>query len=126
MAIETAIWFPFWYECDQSIRVGQIGDFDFFKDVPEYIAHNGLHVFYHGDWSEKSLHLFDRRRVKILNMRHPELGSIYSINTTGLDYTFTMSDGRSQKVEAEETPGLVYERNRPIADWRIYVEIEPV
>jgi hypothetical protein len=53
MAVQRAIWFPFWYEMDQSVAVGQEGDFDFFKVVPDYIAHDGLPVFYHGDWQEK-------------------------------------------------------------------------
>ncbi len=124
MAVERAIWFPFWYELEQPIAVGQRGDFDFFKVVPDHIAHDGLRVFYHGDWQEKCRSLFDRRRVKILRIQHPILGSIQAIDTSGLDYTFTMSDGRSQKVEAEETPGPVYGRNEPIADWRVYVEIQ--
>lgn len=124
MAIERAIWFPFWHELDQPVAVGLEGDFDFFKIVPDYIEHDGLPVFYHGDWQEKCRHLFDRRQVKILRIQHPTLGSIQGIDTKGLDYTFTMSDGRLLKVEAEETPGFAYEQNEPIADWRIYVEME--
>jgi hypothetical protein len=126
MAVEKAIWFPFWYELDQSIAVGQEGDFDFFKTVPDYIKNDGLLVFYHGDWQEKCRPLFDRRRIKILQIQHPVIGPIQAIDTSGLDYTFTTLEGRLQKVEAEETPGLVYERNETIADWRVYVEIESV
>ncbi len=98
MPIETAIWFPFWYQLDQPIEVEQVGDFDFFKAPPDYIVHDGRDVFYHGDWQEKFGHLFNRRRVKILSIRHPDLGFIRSIDTHGFDYTFTMSDGRSQKA----------------------------
>jgi hypothetical protein len=123
MTVERAIWFPYWYELDQSVAVGQEGDFDFFKVAPDYIEHEGLPAFYHG-LGERYKTLFDRRRVKILRIKHPILGSIQAIDTRGFDYTFTMSDGRLQKVEAEETPGLVYGRDEPIADWRIYVDIE--
>jgi hypothetical protein len=123
--IVADIWFPFWYEMDQPISVGQVADFDFFKAPPEYVAHDGKRVFYHGDWQEKCRHLFESRRVRILEIHHPELGAIQSIDTKGLDYTFSMTDGRIQKVNAEETPGVVYERQQPITDWRIYVRTAP-
>jgi hypothetical protein len=45
MAIEMAVRFPFWHELDQSIEVGQISDFDFFDNVPEYVADGGSQVF---------------------------------------------------------------------------------
>lgn len=124
MTIERAIWFPFWYELDQSIAVGQSADFDFFRSPPDYVAHDGLAVFYHGDWQEKCRSLYDRKRRRIVNIEHPVLGSIRRIVTDGLDYTFTMADGRILKVEAEETPGLVYEWPESIGDWRIFVDME--
>ncbi|MDB5300808.1 MAG: hypothetical protein JWO87_2471 [Phycisphaerales bacterium] len=125
MSIETAVWFPYWYELDQSISVGQVADFDFFKDPPGNVAHDGRRVFYHGNWQEKYRHLFEKRRLRILGIRHPTLGPIQSIDTFGMDYTFTMTDGRVRKVEAEGKPGSVYDHPEPIADWRIYVEVEP-
>jgi hypothetical protein len=61
----------------------------------------------------------------MLEIRHPEFGAIRSIDTKGLEYTSTMTDGRIQKVDAEERPGLVHERKQPVADWRISVETAP-
>lgn len=124
MAIERAIWFPFWYESDQSIAVGEVGDFDFFRDPPVGIESEGLPVFYHGNWHEECLHLYNRKRTRIVRIWHPVLGAIRSIDANDLDYTFTMIDGRVLKVEAEESPGLVYSHPTPISDWRIFVEIE--
>lgn len=126
MSVENAIWFPFWYELDQPITVGQISEFDFFKDPPPYILHEGLPVFYHGDWQEKCRHLYKREKKRILSIRHPQLGSIHAIDTKGLDYTFKLTDGRVLKVEAEETPGLIYDFPQKVDDWRVSVELEPV
>jgi len=125
MPIETIIWFPYWYQCDQTIAVGRIGNFDFFKNAPDYVPHNGRRVFYHGDWQEKCRDLFDRQRMCIRSIAHPVLGVIRAIETNGLDYTFVFADGQPLKVEAEETPGLIYGRGEVISDWRIYVEAEP-
>lgn len=126
MSQETAIWYPYWYELDQPIAVSEVADFDFFEEPPSYVAHEGRRVFYHGLWQPQLQLNLERRRMRVLSIRHPELGSIQSINTKGLDYTLIMSDGRVLKVEAEETPGLVYEHQQKIADWRILVELEPV
>lgn len=125
MPLERVIWYPYWYECDQPLAVGETADFDFFKTPPDYINNDGLRVFYHGDWKEKCRALFDTERRRILSIEHPVLGPIQRIETSGLDYTFTMPDGRVLKVEAEETPGWVYDWPEPIADWRIFVETEP-
>lgn len=124
MPAERAIWYPFWYGLDQPIAVGAVADFDFFVKPPEAIVNEGLPVFYHGDWHERCRHLYDRRRKRILSIWHPVLDSIRKIETSGLDYTFAMADGRALKVEAEETPGLVYAHPEPITDWRIFVEME--
>jgi len=133
MSVETVIWFPFWYEMDQSISAGQVSDFDFFKEPPHYILHEGRRVFYHGDWRKQSKPLYETEVKRILNIRHPKLGSIQSIDPKGLEYTFTMSDDRILKVEAEETPGVIYEiedgrvfakLEKQIDDWRVFVELE--
>jgi hypothetical protein len=125
MPTERAIWYPFWYELDQPIAVGETGDFDFFKMPPEYVRTDGLPVFYHGDWQEKCRNLFVTERKQIIGINHSVLGQIDEIATDGLDYKFTMSDGRVLLVEAEETPGLIYEWPKPINDWRVLVEMEP-
>jgi hypothetical protein len=127
--IET-IWQPSWYECDQAIRVGQIAEFDFFKTPPPYVMNEGKRVFYHGryiyqgSYVEDQRYLFETIRLRIVSIRHPQLGSIESIDTEGLDYTFLMMDARIIKVNAEEEPGRIYEYPVPIGDWRIYVQSE--
>jgi hypothetical protein len=124
MLVETAIWYPFWYELDQSIAVGEVAELDFFKEPPANVVSDGLRVFYHGDWSERCRQLFDRQTKRVLRIRHPQLGMIQAIDAKGLDYKFTMLDGRVLMVEAEETPGVVYEHRAPMDDWRIFVEME--
>jgi hypothetical protein len=126
MPSETAIWFPFWYELDQSISVGEVRAFDFFKTPPERIANEGLPVFYHGNWDEKCRRLYDTRTVRILGIRHSQLGAIRSIDTNDLDYQFVMEDGGVLQVNAEETPGVVYAVAEPVVDWRVFVELESV
>lgn len=123
MTIERAIWLPFWYELDQSIEVGVVDDFDFFREAPEYLGPEQRPVFYHGSWNER--HLFCTARKRIVSIRHHQLGAIRKIDTRGLDYTFTMLDGRVLKVEAEESPGWVYDIPDPVDDWRVEVEMEP-
>ena len=124
MTTEQAIWHPNWYEMDQSIAVGQFDEFDFFVNPPTTIENDGLPVFYNDDWHERCRHLYDRQKKRILSIWHPVLGQIQSIDTKGLDYTFTMVNGQVLKVEAEESPGLVYSHPEPICDWRIYVQME--
>jgi len=119
-----AIWYPFWYECDQAIAVGQVAVFDFFKTPPDYVAHEGKRVFYHGSYGKDHQHLFEAIRLRILSVRHPQLGSIEAIDTKGLDYTFLMEDGRILEVNAEEEPGRVFESPAPVDDWLIYVQAE--
>ena len=123
MSTERAIWFPFWYELDQNIEVGQVNDFDFFEKPPNHLPHDDLPVFHHGG-TGRYRHVTARKRI--LSIHHPQLGDIRKIDTSGLEYTITMLDGRVLKVEAEETPGLIYELlPTKIDDWRIYVEMEP-
>ena len=37
MSSERAIWYPLFYELDQSIAGGETNDFDFFKTPPTHI-----------------------------------------------------------------------------------------
>ncbi len=120
---ERAIWYPYWYELDQSIAVGQTDEFEFYKTPPDYVQADGLRVFYHGNWRETHLYTTERKQIKSIS--HPILGQIERIDAEGLDYSFAMSDGRVLLIEAEETPGLVYDLSAPIKDWRIFVELLP-
>jgi hypothetical protein len=58
----------------------------------------------------------------IAAIRHPELGAVRKVDTRGLDYTITLADGTELRVEAEETPGVCYERQ--VTGWRFGVEFE--
>ena len=125
MPIETAIWFPHWSMQDQPIAVGQTEPFDFYLQPPPHIISQGLRVFYFLVSDKADATLFERRSLRIISIHHPVLGAIQQIDTGNLDYHLTMPDGRILAVEAEETPGLVYTHPEPIADWRIYVKLEP-
>ena len=120
---ERAIWYPFWYELDQSITVGQADEFEFFKTPPDYVQADGLRVFYHGNWRDTHLYTSERKQIKSIS--HPILGQIERIDAEGLVYKFTTSDGRVSRIEAEENPGLVYELSEHMKDWRIFVEMLP-
>ena len=123
MPPEKAVWYPVWYELDQSLEVGRVDSFGFFRKAPDHISAGGRPVFYFGDWNDKQQYYFAKKRV--LSIHHHQLGSIHKIDARGLDYTLTLSDGRVLKVEAEETPGLVYGRHDRIEDWHVHVEPDP-
>ena len=123
MSIERAIWHPFWYELDQSLEVGCVNEFDFFRTPPDDLANEELPIFYCGNWNDK--HLYYSAKKRILKIHHPQIGDIQKIDARGLDYTVTLTDGTIRKVEAEETPGVVYDLHKPVEDWRVFVEMEP-
>ena len=127
MAIEVASWVPYWYELDQTIEVGQVGEFEFFKSAPGHLTAKHSLVFYHGDWHERCRHLYESRRIRIVAMTHATLGPIKKIDTSGLSYRFEVAGGESVQVNAEEEPGVV-ESGYPgvINDWHVGVEFEAV
>jgi hypothetical protein len=121
MSCELAIWFPFWYELDQSLEVGTEKEFAFFRVAPPHVPIGSLPVFFFGLGEKKDYYL---ARKRIIAIRHPLLGDIQEIQARGLCYKFILSDGRELNVEAEESPGVVYGFDKDITDWRIYVEME--
>ena len=120
--MEIAIWYPYWYELDQSIEIGITAEFTFFINPPDYIDDQDLMVFFHGGGKDRDQYYSAFKRI--LTIRHRELGEIKKIDASGFDYTITLLDDTVYKVEAEETPGLVYDYPNKITDWRIYVEME--
>ena len=68
----------------------------------------------------------------ITSIRHSELGQVQKVDTRGLDYTITLTDGTKLLVNAEEEPGRLYERGeggwvvsrRVVSNWRFVVEFE--
>ncbi len=123
MPIEKAIWYPSWYELDPTLEVGSVDEFHFFRVVPDHLANEDDPIFYGDLWGDK--HLYYSARKRILKIHHPQIGDIQKIYTRGLDYTITLTDGTILKVEAEETPGVVYDLPEPVRDWRVFVEMEP-
>jgi hypothetical protein len=131
-----AIWHPFWYERDLPINMGQVGDFEFFQSPPPYVKSDGFPVFWHDGWNTEPDKGVYTKHLRILSIRHPELGQVESIETEGLEYTIAMNDGRIAKLEAEEEPGTVYfvkpdgsidaETSWKLNDWRFYVEADEI
>jgi hypothetical protein len=133
------IWHPFWFERDRPISVGEVADFEFFELPPPYAKSDGLPVFSHGGFSTGPSQRVYKQHLRIVSIRHPELGQIHSIDTDGLDYTLKFVDGRVAMLNAEEKPGMLWfvirdakssdplpEATLELTDWRFYVETELV
>lgn len=112
--IITAKYKFFWYELDLSIKVGLTDEFYFFKDREPL-------EFYNGPFYKDEAMSISCRIEKII---HPELGEISEIDTKGLDYTITLANGESLKVEAEEKPGDVYDFRIKPENWLFDVQIK--
>lgn len=125
----VAAWVPGWYELDQALEVGLEGEFVFWRVVPDQLRGLERLVFYNTLWDSKD-QMF--ASGKITAIRHPELGEIRKVDTRGLDYTITLADGTEIVVNAEETPGKMYEgkpgawveSQRVVSQWRFEVEFE--
>ena len=117
--VEVA-WVPGWYELDPPLEVGLTDEFAFWRVVPDYLRGPELLVLYNTLWHPEDAVV---ARGTIAAIRHPELGAVRKVDTSGLDYTITLADGTELRVEAEETPGVCYER-REIRDWRFVVAFE--
>jgi hypothetical protein len=129
---QTALWTPGWYELDQSLAVGERQKFWFFQHPPDDfqspLFNHGVSfdlVFFNQlDSNENSC----VRYARVLEMTHPRLGSLLRIDTDGQDYIFYPVLGEEIVVNAEETPGTVYD-SRPeqaIQDWSVVVKLEDV
>ena len=92
----VAAWVPGWYELDPPLEVG----LTLWRSQDAVIAHG-----------------------TIAGIRHQDLGEVRKVDTRGLDYTISLADGSELLVEAEETPGVCYQR-RDIKDWRFIVSFE--
>jgi hypothetical protein len=120
-----AIWFPSWYELDQSIHINEVVEYFFFSSIPAIIyeqinslGYDGEEVFYSGLLGDESP---KRVWAKAIYIQHPILGDIESINTGGLDYSITTRDDRVFLVNAEEFPGKFINEEVDVSDWRINV-----
>lgn len=66
------------------------------------------------------------RFARVLEIVHPKLGPLESVDTTGLDYIFKPVDGEGIFVNAEESPGEAYDLDQPIKDWSLIVTLDDV
>lgn len=64
--------------------------------------------------------------AEILFINHRLLGSIKGIMTTGLDYSFYLSDESVLQVNAEESPGVLENSTLNVSDWCVEVDIRIV
>jgi hypothetical protein len=127
--IERVAWVPGWYELDPQLEVGNADEFVFWRVVPDNLVGPERLVLYNTLWCPKDAVV---ARGMIWAIHHPELGAIRKVDTRGLDYTITLADGAELLVNAEENPGLCYERgeggwvpsSRVISDWRFVIEFE--
>jgi hypothetical protein len=105
-----------WYELDQSVKVGQESEFYFFKngDPPQ---------FYCGLFDPGKTEM---RKCLIKSISHPDLGEILEIDTKGLDYTITLANGNSFQVEAEESPGEVYNYSVKPKSWIFEINVKQI
>lgn len=123
-----AAWIPFWYELDQPIEVGLAKEFAFWRVVPDYLGPEPL-VFHNGPWRRDEVFV---ARGSIKTISHSELGAVRKVDTRGLDYTITLTDGTELTVNAEEEPGELYERSNErweesshsVSDWKFVVEFD--
>ena len=117
----VAEWRPGWYELDHPIQVGRAQQFAFFP------PNGGVLVFYNTLWKPDEA---VAARGVVGAIEHEYLGSVANADTEGLDYTFTLADGRELVVNAEEEPGTIYERangewrvaTHQVSDWTLRVE----
>jgi hypothetical protein len=129
--MERVAWVPGWYELDQPLAVGLTDWFTFWRFVPDNLRGPERLVLYNtlGDPGEV---LFARGTIAAI--WHPDLGAILRVDTRGLVYTIYLADGTRLGVEAEESPGELYEwrgsrweaSSRLVKDWRFVVEFESI
>lgn len=128
-AITYAIWDPGWYELDQPLKVGRRTELFFFSKIPEQFRQqaNGRLVFFN-TISEPIVYA----EGTIVSIENAELGSVSEIDTVGLDYTFHLAGGEALVVNAEEDPGLIYDKvgdkweksARRVEDWTMVVGLK--
>ena len=125
-SIQKAIWTPGWYELDQTLTLGERQKFWFFQNPPEECVALGSDVdlvFYNQLDSSKNCAV---RYAKIVEMFHPQLGPLVSVDTDGLDYIFYPIDGEEATVNAEEEPGVTDGLDYLVEDWTVFVTLSDV
>ncbi len=116
------------YELDQAISVGDTDTFVFFVD-PHFSrapasppCRDMVLVFAN---TGQSLGPTVDIRCTILSIVHPQLGSVLSIDTKGLDYRITLLTGEVVVVDAEEQAGIIHDAPSRVTDWAFMVDVQP-
>lgn len=106
------------YCLDQSIMVGEEGDFAFDTNLSDESS-----LYFKNSVGSENTQIHP---YKIDAISHPELGDIYSIATENLDYTITLENGEQILVNAEEQPGHIHKGPKNITSWKFSVETSSV
>ena len=124
---QRAIWIPGWFELDQPLEVGVHERYWFFENPPEEDAPQADSydlMFFNRLTSETNCVI---RQATVVEISHPELGQFRRIDTDGLDYVFYPLEGDQPLiVNAEEEPGMIYDRAGKITDWTMHVVLSNV
>lgn len=117
--LQTATWRPQWHQLDQEVAIGQTARFWFH---PQTSPGEPLRFFNSLPSPEATSEV---RQACVVAIEHPDLGPLVRIDTRGLDYVFYGVQGTEWIVNAEETPGLIYD-DQPVGDWSIQVQLRDV
>ncbi len=118
-----AVWKPGWHRLDQSIEVGQRDRFWFDTAQGSKDVDRKLNFFNKASSVETTSEV---RKAVVVSIAHPTLGLLNKIDTAGMDYVLTMSDGRQFIVNAEEDPGMIYDEEVNVDDWKVEVTLSDV
>lgn len=111
----TAIWIPAWYELDQSVVLND-RDIFFFEMSANPLRFSN----FAGDQP-----VFEAEAT-VVGIRHEVFGELRAILAEGLDYALIRTDGTRIRVEAEETPGLVYETGETLEPAQFLIDLADV
>jgi hypothetical protein len=118
-----AVWKPGWHRLDQSIEVGQRDRFWFDVTHGSKNLDQKLAFFNKASSVETTSEV---RNALVVAIMHPTFGLLRKVDTAGMDYVFTASDGRQFIVNAEEDPGMIYDEEIGVNDWKIEVTLSDV
>lgn len=129
-ATHLAIWVPSWYELDQPLRVNQVGRFVFYQSHPAWLQESTLasvgdvdFVFFNQLLNDTP---WEARTARVVSIEHASLGLMGSVDTYGLDYNFTLIDGRELRVNAEEDPGHCEDAQVEKSGWSLKIWLADV
>ncbi len=122
------MWAPGWYELDQPLAVGQSNQFWFYRqppaDLPDVESYD--FVFFNRFSAVDNCQV---RTAHVISIEHPELGPLARVDTAGLDYVFITDRGDNIVVNAEESPGTVFQKESEsllVDNWSISVVLTNV